>query len=437
MRSRLASARHTPARPLLPGWLLAVALLWALVGLATPAQAGQVAQEPRPPESAAPITEIELFLREGCPHCDEAKAFLAALALERPGLRVAQVDIRRDPAALARLNALSAQAGIAQPGVPTLRIGATLIVGFDTPASTGARIRAALDQQRLPLAAGSPGTQPSGPPPGSSRCGIDEVSSTANTASPLTCLGPPDETIALPFTGRQTSVADLGLPLFTVVIGLLDGFNPCSMWVLILMLSMLASLGDRRRMLAVAGTFVAIEGLAYFAFMAAWLKLFLFIGLSRASEIGIALLALVAGAINLKDFFAFGRGLSLSIPAATKPGIYARLRAILRAESLGPALVGTALLALLVQLVELLCTSGFPALYTRILTLRQLDGPSYYGYLLLYNLMYMLDDLVVLGIGVATLSQRRLQQHEGRLLKLVAGLVMVGLGIYLLVPRGA
>ena len=93
------------------------------------------------------------------------------------------------------------------------------------------------------------------------------------------------------------------------------------------------------------------------------------------------------------------------------------------------------MLAVLVQIVELLCTSGFPALYTRILTLRQLDTAAYYGYLLLYNLMYMLDDGVILAIGVATLNRRRLQEKEGRYLKLAAGFVMLGLGTYLLVPR--
>lgn len=95
--------------------------------------------------------------------------------------------------------------------------------------------------------------------------------------------------------------------------------------------------------------------------------------------------------------------------------------------------MGAVVLAVLVQIVEFLCTSGFPALYTRILTLEKLDTLSYYGYLLLYNLAYMFDDLIVLGIGVVTLSQRRLQENEGRWLKLVSGLVMLGLGIYLLV----
>lgn len=364
---------------------------------------------------AVPPPEIEVFVREGCAHCDAAKRFLDELVRERRDLRVAFVDVRRDPDALERLIDIARRAGVAQPGVPTIRIGDEFIVGFDTPATTGAQIRAALDHGKASVPIG-----------GAPVCGL---------ADEIVCKAPREDSIEIPFIGRQISVQDAGLPLFTIAIGLLDGFNPCSMWVLILMISMLATLKDRLKMLAIAGTFIVIEGIAYFAFMAAWLNLFLLVGLSRASEIAIAVLAIVAGAINLKDFFAWGRGITLSIPASAKPGIYARLRAVLHAERLGPAVVGAALLAGLVQIVELLCTSGFPALYTRILTLRQLDAAAYYGYLLLYNLMYMLDDVVILAIGIVTLSQRRLQEKEGRLLKLAAGLAMLGLGIYLLVPR--
>ena len=367
-----------------------------------------------PSEDSRTQQEVEIFVSAGCPRCAAAKAFLDALARERPGLRVTTFDVPSNTDALVRLRELWRAAGIARPGVPTVRIGNELIVGFDAPETTGARIRGALDHAG-PVAS-----------PGGAACGVAETNS---------CGAPQDDAIEIPWTGRQLSVGDVGLPMFTIVIGLLDGFNPCSIWVLILMISMLATLGDRRRMLAIAGTFVAIEGIAYFAFMAAWLNLFLLVGISRLSEIAIALLAIIAGAINIKDFVAFGRGITLSIPAAAKPGIYARLHAILRTERLWPALLGTVVLAVLVQIVELLCTSGFPALYTRILTLHQLDKATYYGYLLLYNLMYMLDDVVILTIGVVTLSQRRLQEKEGRLLKLMAGLVMLALGIYLLVPR--
>jgi glutaredoxin len=391
-----------------PAFRLAVAIILA-AGLYAGQSIAVVAANSVPP------LEIEVFVREGCAHCDAAKSFFDELARERPGLRVAFVDVRRDPDALARLIEIARRAGIAQPGVPTIRIGDELIVGFDTPATTGAQVRAMLDYG-----------QPSANMGGAAVCGL---------ADEIACKAPREDSIEIPFIGSKISVQEVGLPLFTIVIGLLDGFNPCSMWVLILMISMLVTLGDRLKMLAIAGTFVAIQGIAYFAFMAAWLNLFLLVGLSRASEIAIALLAIVAGAINLKDFFAWGRGVTLSIPASAKPDIYARLRAVLHAERLGPAVAGAALLAVLVQIVELLCTSGFPALYTRILTLRQLDTAAYYSYLLLYNLMYMLDDIVILAIGIATLSQRRLQEKEGRVLKLVAGLVMLALGVYLLAPR--
>jgi uncharacterized protein YjeT (DUF2065 family) len=158
------------------------------------------------------------------------------------------------------------------------------------------------------------------------------------------------------------------------------------MWVLLLMISLLAPLNDRRRMLAIAGTFVVVEGVAYFLFMAAWLNLFLLIGLSRASQLVIAAIAIGFGLINVKDFFAFRwGGISLGIPEKAKPGIYYRMRGILHADSLFAAVIGAAVLAVLVQVVEFLCTSGFPALFTRILTLRELDSASYYGYLRLYT----------------------------------------------------
>jgi hypothetical protein len=215
--------------------------------------------------------------------------------------------------------------------------------------------------------------------------------------------------------------------------GLLDGFNPCSMWVLLLMISLLAPLNDRRRMLAIAGTFVLVEGIAYFLFMAAWLNLFLLIGISRASQLIIAAIAIIAGLINVKDFFAFKwGGITLGIPEKAKPGIYGRMRAILHAENLAAAVIGAIVLAILVQIVEFLCTSGFPALFTRILTLRELDTAGYYSYLLLYIAAYMLDDIIILTIGVVMLSRHRLQENEGRMLKLVSGLVMIGLGIYLI-----
>jgi len=369
-------------------------------------------------DSAQPV-DIEVFVRAGCPHCAEAEEFLARLQREQPALRIVIHDVSLDLAAMERLQRIAKNRGATALRVPAFAVGEQLIVGFSREASTDRLIRDSL------VRTAHTGLQANDAEAG---CEAVESLSCGPDAAPAKA-----EAFAVEFLGSKVSLDEVGLPLFTLVLGLLDGFNPCSMWVLILMISLLAPLNNRPRMFAVAGTFIAVQGAAYFVFMAAWLNLFLLIGLSRPSEIAIAALALLAGALNLKDFRSFGRGISLSIPASAKPGIYARMRRILQAENLTAALLGTVVLGVLVQIVELMCTSGFPALFTRILTLRQPDSLGYYAYLLLYDLAYMFDDLVILTIGIVTLSQHRLQEKEGRLLKLVSGLVMVGLGVYLLV----
>jgi glutaredoxin len=397
--------------------------VWLAVAVAFPAPTLAEETLPVAPPAARAATSqtvVELFVREGCPHCAKAEAFLAKLAQERPTLAIVVRDVRKEPAALDRLKEIARAERVGAPRVPAIYAGGQLIVGYSEAAGTDKLIRNALagrSSTGAPLA--------------------DHAGAACEAEESLSCAAAPAEAAPQPFEvtvfGRTFTLDEIGLPAFTLAMGLLDGFNPCSMWVLILMISLLAPLNDRKRMLAVAGTFVLVEGIAYFAFMAAWLNLFLFIGLSRASQLVIAALAIVAGAINLKDFWAFGWGVSLSIPDGAKPGIYARMRSILHAENLAAAIFGTIVLALLVQVVEFLCTSGFPALFTRILTLRELDPAAYYGYLLLYIAAYMLDDIIVLTIGVVTLSRHRLQEKEGRWLKLISGLVMVGLGVYLII----
>lgn len=360
--------------------------------------------------------DIEIFVRNGCPHCAKAEAFLHTLQQEQPSLKVVIHNVSEQADALQRLQLLAKNQGVRTVRIPAFQIRGQLLIGYSDETSTGMLIRDLLVQ-----------THPVTPNQDSSgSCEAEPVVSCEATT-------PTPQNFTVNFLGHTLSLAEVGLPLFTIAMGLLDGFNPCSMWVLLLVIALLAPMNNRPRMLAIAGTFVAVEGIAYFVFMAAWLNLFLLIGLSRISEISIAIIALFAGLLNLKDFWRFGWGVSLSIPNAAKPAIYERIRDILQAKNMTGAMIGAVVLAVLVQIVEFMCTSGFPALYTRILTLNQLDTVSYYGYLLLYNVVYMLDDLIILSIGVITLSQHRLQEKEGRWLKLISGLTMVGLGIYLLV----
>jgi glutaredoxin len=383
-----------------------------LLGLTCPAS-GHAAD---PLKSQA---DFEVFTREGCPHCAAARLFLENLQRERPGLRIVIRDIGKDQAALARLKGLADQHGVGVLGVPAFYLRGELIIGYVSAHTTGVRIKSLLDKPAT--SGGNTPTEGVCIPELKLPCGQESAGQ-----------HPAPETVDTPFFGRL-SVQELGLPAFTVLLGLLDGFNPCAMWVLLFLLSLLVNLQDRVKMLLIAGTFVAVSGLVYFAFMAAWLNIFLLIGLSRATQLVLGGIAGIVGAINVKDFFALGKGVSFSIPEAAKPGLYTQTRKVLQAENLYGALVGTIVLAVLVNSIELLCTAGFPAVYTQILTLRQLPWWEYYGYLGLYNLAYILDDSLMVTIAVITLGRRKLQEKEGRWLKLVSGVVMLGLGGILIV----
>lgn len=338
--------------------------------------------------AAAAAPSIEVFTRAGCPHCEEAEAFLATLAADHPGLLVERRDVARDPEARARLLALATEHGARHVGVPAFLVGPTFIVGFRSADTTGVALRAALGH-----ASGGP--------------------------------------LHVPVLGTLDPER-LGLTAFTIALGLVDGFNPCAMWVLVFVLALLVNLHDRLRMLVIGGTFVLVSGLAYFAFMVAWLNVFLLVGVARWVQALLGAVAIAIGAVHVKDFVAFGHGPSLAIPAAVKPTIYARMRRVLTAQSLGAALAATVVLAVLVNVVELLCTAGLPAVYTRVLTLHDLPAWRYYGYIALYDLAYVTDDGLMVAIAVVTLSRRKLDEAGGRWLKLVSGLVMLVLGVLLI-----
>jgi glutaredoxin len=336
--------------------------------------------------AAAENGVLEVFVRDGCPHCEAAKTWLTAIASERPEVRIVYRTVDRDAQAREDLARHVRAAGIWPPGVPTFVFNGEVLVGFESAERTGPDLLALIDRR---------------------------------TTVP--------DSIETGLFGTL-SVSTLGLPVFTLAIGLLDGLNPCAMWVLLFLLSMLVHQKSRMRMAVIAGIFVLVSGTVYYAFMAAWLNIFLMIGLSTAVRLGLAGLALTIGVFNVKDFLAPGLGFSFSIPDSAKPGLYARMRAVARADNLKLSLAAVTVLAVVVNFVELLCTAGFPALYTAILTQQGLNPAAHYGYLGLYILGYMADDSLMVGMAVLALSSRKLAEDAGRWLKLLSGVAMLALG---------
>jgi hypothetical protein len=185
-------------------------------------------------------------------------------------------------------------------------------------------------------------------------------------------------------------------------------------------------------MLIIGGTFVLFSGIVYFVFMAAWLNVFLIAGELRLITFIAGLIALAVAALNIKDYFWFKTGPSLSIPESAKPGLFKRMREVVTSGSMGPMLASTVLLAIVANSYELLCTAGFPMVYTRALTLANLESWQHYAWLAVYNVIYVLPLLAIVLVFTKTMGARKLTESEGRILKLVSGFMMLGFGLVLL-----
>ena len=232
-------------------------------------------------------------------------------------------------------------------------------------------------------------------------------------------------------TATDIELDGLSLPVITLMLAGLDAFNPCAFFVLLMLLSLLVHARNQRRMLLIGMVFVCFSGMIYFLFMAAWLNIFLLFGQMQWITLIAGIVAITTALFNIKDYFLGGRGPSLSIPEQAKPGLFQRMRNLIQSSSLAATLLGTITLAIAANSYELLCTSGLPMIYTRMLTLAQLSTPAYYLYLLVYNIIYMLPLLLIVLLFVRTMGARKLQPKEGRLLKLLSGLMMLFLGLLL------
>ena len=234
---------------------------------------------------------------------------------------------------------------------------------------------------------------------------------------------------------------NLPLPLFTFIIAIVDGFNPCNLFVLTLLLGFLVAASKSRLRIYITGyTFVFVVAVFYFLFMAAWLNVFRYIGFVPVLRTGIAIIAIIAGLINCKELFFYKKGVSLTIQDRHKGPLYRKARHMQEVITEGaiPALIiASAALGIFSSLVELPCTAGFPIIYTGILAGRYLDTSlSYYAYLALYNLVYVLPLIVVIGVFGFVLKAGKITPRHVQVIKFIGGLIMILLGIVLIVNPG-
>lgn len=368
---------------------------------------------------------LYFFWGRGCPHCEEEKRFLAEMQSTHPLLEIRDYEVWYHKQNATLLASLLQARGIRAGGVPITFVDQEVFTGFTPQSRKGI---AGLIETCGIRVCGDPGIVPAREAASDNRSPVPSIAAPAATRQ----KGEEGEFLDLPLAG-MLDARTTSLPLLTLVIAGLDSFNPCAFFVLLTLLGLLVHAQSRNKMLLVGGIFVFFSGFVYFLFMAAWLNLFLVMGKVAVITTIAGSVSILIALINIKDFFIFKQGLSLTIPDSAKPKLFDRMRRLLHSTSLFSILIGTTVLALVANSYELLCTAGFPMVFTRILTLHALSPATYYFYLLLYNIVYVIPLFLIVLAFTITLGSRKLSEWQGRLLKLISGVMMLGLGSTLII----
>ncbi len=406
--------RPGPAR--LVGALLALAFTAALIVGLGPVT-GWAATPASGPET--PVT-LTLFWGDGCPKCEAERDFLSKLQGEHPGLTIEQFEVWNNTGNRTRYEAAVRRFGVDASAVPATIVDDRLWIGFTDAIRDDVRstVETALRGGTVPT--GVYGRT------GSGTCQPTDEICTAGTKDTAE--------VDVPFVGR-VNVGDQSLVVSTLVIGFVDGINPCSLWVISILLAIVIRTGSRRRVLAIGSAFLVVTAGMYALYMAGMYSALSVISYLDAVQLGVGIIAGIAGIIAVKDYFWYKRGVSLTIPEGRKPGIYKRVRAVAGSKSLLLALGATILLAVAVSLIETPCTAGFPLLWTGLLASHHVGLLGSAILFLLYMIPFLLDELFVFGVAVFTMRATKLQEKHGRLLKLVAGTIMIALaGTMIFVP---
>jgi thiol-disulfide isomerase/thioredoxin len=350
--------------------------------------------------------DLYFFWSKKCPHCREAVPFIHSLPQEHPWLKLHSLELTEHPEHVRQYITMAKKLGQEARSVPAFLWCGQMTVGYDNDQGMGRYLLLQLQQCKQQI----------------------------ETSRVLNALKRPGDTaalVSLPLLG-QLDLNSFSLPAYTVILAGLDAFNPCAFFVLLFLLSLLVHAKNRSRMLFIGGIFVVFSGLLYFLFMAAWLNVFLLMGQINIITYIAGAVAVLIAALNIKDYFWFKQGVSLSIPDSAKPGLFSRMRKIANTDNSFTMVLAAMGLAAFANIYEFLCTAGFPMVFTRILTLHQLSAGTYYWYLAFYNLIYVVPLSIIVFLFAYTLGAKKLSEQQGKVLKLLSGIMMLCLGLTLL-----
>ncbi len=367
------------------------------------------------------IVNIYLFWGDGCPHCEEERPFLRTLneSTYKGRLAIHEFEVWYDQDNSDYATKFAEAYDKTPSGVPMTYIGPNFYSGFDE--SYKDLFMEAIDAEiengpvnPLDIVEGV--------------VTIEQVQEARETKKKYQ-----NTTITVPLFGK-VDLQNKSLFITTVIIGLVDGVNPCSLWVLTMLLAMVIHTDSRKKTLIIGLVYLFVTAAIYALFILGVFSLLSYVRYMKWIQVGVACITLVLGLINLKDYFFFKQGVSLTIDDEKKPGLYKKMRNVLKNTDNAWAMIGaTIVLAGGVSLVEFSCTAAFPVIWSNILSAHGVTKLEFAMHLLLYMLLYQLDELIIFLVVVVTMKSKRMEEKHGQVLKLFSGCLMVALSIVMIV----
>lgn len=377
-------------------------------------------------QEANPVV-ITMFWGEGCPHCAAAKPWLEEMAGRHPNVELRFYEIYN----IAQNRPLFEKMGVAynvEPrGVPAIFIADQYYEGWAD--SLGVVIEELVvkcsTETCVDLGAGVIG-------PNEGVLTKLNIQKPEPEPEPTPTLDVTSDEINIPLIGT-VDLSNQSLVVSTALIAFVDGFNPCSIWVLTMLLALTLHTGSRKKVLIIGIIFITVTAAAYALFIAGIFTILNYVSFLGWVQVLVALIALIFAAINIKDYFWYKEGVSFTIADEKKPGIARGIRRVMDSQSFWAMAAATIALAAGVSLVEFSCTAGFPVMWSNILTAQNVSTLDFVGLLLLYMVIYQLDELAIFLVAVFTLKASRLEEKHGRILKLIGGVLMLTLAVVMLV----
>ena len=348
--------------------------------------------------------DVYLFYGETCPHCANEKKMFAEYMKENDDINLHLYEVYYSRENQKLMQKMADDLGINVSGVPFTIIGDKHFIGY-SESYTKDKIIKTIKEEKIAIKDGKKDNNQN-----------DETN---------------ENIINLPIIG-ELDTNNLSLPVITIIFGIIDGFNPCAMWVLLFLISILIGMENKRRRIILGSTFILTSTIMYFLFMVAWLNFALFIGATLWIKILVGLVGIGGGIYSLTNGIKRQDDGCEIVDDKKRNNMFTKIKEATAKKSFLLAMIGIIALAISVNFIELLCSAGLPVIYTQILALNNVSTIDYYLFIMLYMLFFMLDDLIVFIIAMTTLKMTGISTKYSKMTKIIGGILMLIIGLLLI-----